>query len=88
MRKGDWKIHLYHEEWILNKGNDRFLGIELYNLQTDEGETTDLSKSNPKKRDELLKELLVWIKEKNAKLPVPIDATHLLNDSDGAGEEH
>lgn len=88
MRKGDWKIHLYHEEWVLNKGNDRFKGIELYDLQTDEGETTDLSKTNTQKRDELLKELLAWMKKTKAKLPAPIDATHLLNDNDGAGEEN
>jgi len=78
MRKGNWKIHVYHEEWVLNKGEARKEGIELYDLQNDEGERIDLSKSNPTKREELLKDVLAWWKKTSAKLPVPIDAQHTL----------
>ncbi|MEZ4905323.1 MAG: sulfatase-like hydrolase/transferase [Spirosomataceae bacterium] len=83
LRKGNWKIHVYHEEWILNKGEDRKKGIELYDLQNDEGERMDVSSSNPTKREELLKEVLRWWKKTGAKLPVPTDTQHPLQTDDG-----
>lgn len=86
MRKGDWKVHLYHEEWVLEK--DKTKSIEIYNLKDDEGEHHDLAKSNPQKRDELLKDLIAWLKTTKAKLPVPIDAQHPLNDNDGKEGEN
>ncbi len=78
MRAGDWKLHLYHEEWQLDGGREKLAtnrAVELYNLAVDPGERTDLSVSNPKKRDELLDELLAWIDRTGAKLPtVPTPA--------------
>lgn len=82
MRKGDWKILLYHEEWLLHgglKNIDRNNAIELYNLKEDEGERNNLALMNKRKRGELLKELMDWMKVTKAKLPVPIDATHQLD---------
>jgi arylsulfatase A-like enzyme len=71
MRKGDYKIMLYHEEWLLNGGFEKRAvnnAVELFHLKTDEGERTNIANSNPQKRDELLKDLLQWMKETNAKM--------------------
>jgi arylsulfatase A-like enzyme len=84
MRKGDWKILLFYEEWILDGGRDSIdtnHAVELYNLKEDEGERIDLAFINKKKRDELLNDLLAWLQMTNAKLPVAIDATHQLEES-------
>lgn len=85
LRRGDWKIHLYYEEWLLNGGMkniDKNSAVELYNLKEDEGERVNLALVNKKKRDELLKELLWWLKKENVRIPVPIDKDRQLSDSD------
>jgi arylsulfatase A-like enzyme len=72
MRKGDWKIHLYHEEWVLDGGRVALAknrAVELYNLKTDPGENKDLAGSQPGIRDELLDELLAWLHATHARLP-------------------
>jgi arylsulfatase A-like enzyme len=72
IRKGDWKLHLYHEEWQLDGGRDRLdtnHAVELYDLKNDIGERNDLSGTNAVKRDELLDELLDWLKQTGAPLP-------------------
>lgn len=72
IRKGDWKLHLYHEEWQLDGGRstiDTNRAVELYNVASDIGEREDLAGSNRAKRDELLDDLLAWIKATNAPLP-------------------
>ncbi|MGV3541523.1 MAG: sulfatase [Rufibacter sp.] len=69
MRKGDYKIMLYHEEWLLDGGWEKRAtnnSVELYKVKTDIGEYHNLAASNPAKRDELLKDVLAWIKETNA----------------------
>lgn len=71
IRKGDWKLHLYHEEWLLDGGRKKLSSnkaVELYNLSEDIGERHDLSNGNTAKRDELLDELLAWFEKTNAKL--------------------
>jgi arylsulfatase A-like enzyme len=83
MRKGDWKIHLYHEEWVLNKGKGKYDGVELYNLKSDIGERNNIASLHPQKRDLLVAEVLAWIQKIDAKLPVPIDTNHTLNNNDG-----
>lgn len=90
VRKGDWKLHLYHEEWILGGGKEGLAtsnAVELYNLRQDEGERTNLASSHTAKRDELLNGLLAWMKTVQAPMPLPVDATHRPDDSDGS-EEH
>ncbi len=70
--KGDWKLLLYHEEWILDGGRskiDENNAVELYNLKDDAGERINLATINRKKRDELLNDLLEWLKETNAPMP-------------------
>lgn len=83
MRKGDWKILLYHEEWVLGGGPQKYEGVEIYNLKNDEGEHFDLSKKNIAKRDELVKDVVAWFKKTDAKLPLPIDKDHSLITTDG-----
>lgn len=71
IRKGDWKLHLFHEEWQLDGGRDKLAtnhAVELYNLADDQGEQKNLATSNTAKRDELLTDLLAWFKSTDALL--------------------
>jgi arylsulfatase A-like enzyme len=67
IRKGDWKLHEYFEDG----------GVELYNLRTDPGETTNLAVRQPQKVKELLTLLRAWRKQTNA--PVPTERNPLYN---------
>ena len=72
IRKGDWKLHLYHEEWQLDGGRDGIdtnNALELYNLRSDIGERDNLAVKEPEKRDELLDDLLAWFDATDALLP-------------------
>jgi len=72
IRKGDWKLLLYHEEWILDGGRakiDTSNAVELYNLAEDVSEKKNLASKRVDKRDELLDDLLAWIKRFDAPLP-------------------
>jgi len=72
IRKGDWKLHLYHEEWQLDGGRDALAAsnaVELYNLRDDVGERENLALKHITKRDELLDELLRWMADVKAPLP-------------------
>ena len=71
IRKGDWKLMLYHEEWALDGGLKTVntnQAVELFNLKNDVSEQTNMANTNKSKRDELLGELLAWIKNTDAKL--------------------
>jgi len=72
IHKGDWKLHLFHEEWQLDGGRAKLAenhAVELYNLKDDIGERNDLANKNTARRDELLDELLAWHQAVNAPLP-------------------
>lgn len=72
IHKGDWKLHLYHEEWVLDGGRANLNAnnaVELYNLADDVGERKNLASKRPDKRDELLGDLLAWFDAANAPLP-------------------
>lgn len=72
IRKSDFKLHLYHEEWQLDGGRDKLAtnrAVELYNIRSDTGERDDLVTKNPAKRDELLGDLLAWQRSVNAPMP-------------------
>jgi len=72
IRKGDWKLLLFHEEWILDGGLADMAtnhSVELYNLARDPGEARDLARVETVKRDELLKDLLDW--QQSVHAPVP-----------------
>ncbi len=77
IRKGDWKLHLYHEEWLLDGGREKLdtnNAVELYNIGADIGERRNLASTNPRKRDELLDDLLAWIKATQAPFPTRVQA--------------
>ncbi|MFM9029374.1 MAG: hypothetical protein ACKOTF_01605, partial [Opitutaceae bacterium] len=72
MNEGGWKLHLFHEEWQLDGGRARLetnRAVELYDLNTDLGESNDLARSNPDKREEMLDRLLAWMKDTGALVP-------------------
>ena len=72
IHKGDWKLHLYHEEWQLDGGRAGLAtnnAVELYNLAEDFGERKNLALSHATKRDELLDDLLKWMGTIKAPLP-------------------
>jgi arylsulfatase A-like enzyme len=72
IHKGDWNLHLFHEEWQLDGGFEKLAtnhAVELYNLAEDIGERTDLAVSNPEKRNELLSDLQAWLKATDALIP-------------------
>jgi arylsulfatase A-like enzyme len=72
IHKGNWKLHLYHEEWQRDGGREKIAAnhaVELYNLGEDIGERNDLALGNPAKRDELLDDLLAWLKSTGALIP-------------------
>jgi arylsulfatase A-like enzyme len=63
IRKGDWKLHYYFE-------NDE---IELFNLTTDSSERNNLASQEPKKKEELLKDLKTWWEETKAPIPTTLN---------------
>jgi arylsulfatase A-like enzyme len=78
IRKGDWKLFLYHEEWALDVGRKEAKGkpaIELYDIAADPGEHHDLAESESGRREELLADLLQWqvaVKAKRCTEPNPL----------------
>jgi len=79
IRQGDWKLHLYHEEWRLDGGRQRLAvnkAVELYDLGRDPGERTDLALAEPKRRDALLAELEAWVQRINAPIPDQVNAAY------------
>jgi arylsulfatase A-like enzyme len=72
IRKADFKLHLYHEEWQLDGGRetiDSNNAVELYDIGADIGERRNLAATRKAKRDELLGDLLAWLKTTGAPLP-------------------
>ncbi|MCK4959690.1 MAG: sulfatase-like hydrolase/transferase, partial [Planctomycetes bacterium] len=75
IRKGKWKLLQFFEEWVLDGGAatiDSNNAIELYDLENDMSETTNLALTNKAKRDELLADLQEWQGLVNA--PIPTEA--------------
>jgi arylsulfatase A-like enzyme len=56
---GKWKLHEYFED----------SGLELYDLESDPGERTNLALEQPEKTKELLQKLRLWRTELNAPVP-------------------
>lgn len=87
IRKGDWKLFLYHEEWQLDGGRAGLAtnnAVELYNVAADIGERNNLAPTDPAKRDELLGDLLNWMKSSHALLPTQRNPAY--NPSAAAGK--
>ncbi|HKL32222.1 MAG TPA: sulfatase [Tangfeifania sp.] len=68
VRNGNWKLIEWYEKSLLGEQKAAY---ELYNLKTDEGETTNLTDSLQTKTMELAGKLENWRKEVNAQMPVP-----------------
>jgi arylsulfatase A-like enzyme len=76
MRAGDWKLLLYHEEWVLDGGLAQVpmnRAVELYNLASDPGERHDLAALETTRRDALLAQLLKWQESVGAPMPRTIN---------------
>lgn len=72
VRKDDWKLMLFHEEWTLDGGRKNLSqnnAVELYNLRSDLEERNNLAQIETAKRNELLEELLDWFDETQAPVP-------------------
>jgi arylsulfatase A-like enzyme len=72
VRNGDWKLHLYHEEWQLDGGRAGLAtnnAVELYNIRRDIGERENLALVTPRKRDQLLRDLFDWMDKVKAPMP-------------------
>ncbi|CAZ97647.1 sulfatase [Zobellia galactanivorans] len=63
---GDWKLHEYFEDGAL----------ELYNLKTDIGETTNLAKQNPLKTQQMYDELKKWRTATHAPIPTQVNPAY------------
>ncbi|MGE0128228.1 MAG: sulfatase [Blastocatellales bacterium] len=75
IRKGEWKLLLYHEEWLLDGGREKLTtnnAVELYHIESDIGERFTLPALNQRERDELLNDLLRWLQSVNAPWPAPL----------------
>ncbi|MEA2068102.1 MAG: sulfatase-like hydrolase/transferase, partial [Verrucomicrobiota bacterium] len=59
LRQGRWKLHEYFEDGR----------VELYDLESDLGERTNIAAAHPEKADELHKQLRQWRAEMNAPVP-------------------
>jgi arylsulfatase A-like enzyme len=66
VRDGKWKLIEWYENSLSGKMESAY---ELYDLENDLGETTNLSKSNPEKTGELKKLLNNWRVDVNAQMP-------------------
>lgn len=72
IRKGDFKLHLYFEEWELDGGKAQLStnhAVELFDLSKDIGEQKNIALMNTAKRDELINDLLAWLEATKAPLP-------------------
>lgn len=63
IRSGDWKLIYYYED----------KSIELFNLQEDLSESTNLAETNPAKKKELYAKLMQWIKKTKAPIPTELN---------------
>ena len=64
VRKGDWKLYLN-----TGPGVNRAPDVELFDLSRDLSEANNLAESNPKKREELLRDLHAWLNKHDAPMP-------------------
>jgi arylsulfatase A-like enzyme len=81
IRRGDWKLMMYLEEWSLDGGRaniNKNDAIELYNLRDDVSEQNNLALKETQTRDRLLDELLAWQKAIGA--PIPTDPNPMRGD--------
>lgn len=61
IRRGDWKLLYFYED----------KRTELYHLKRDPYEKSNLAESNPEKASDLLTELQTYLKDSDARMPIP-----------------
>ena len=79
VRRGDWKLMLFHEEWQLDGGRAKLASnnaVELYDLGHDLGERTNLAATQTATRDAMLDELLAWMAQTQAPMPTQANAAY------------
>ncbi|MFM7187583.1 MAG: sulfatase [Armatimonadota bacterium] len=72
IRRGDYKLFVYHEEWLLDGGAANVPGnraVELYYMKNDRGERQELAAAEPSIRDALLTAVLAYWKANGNPLP-------------------
>ena len=82
IRKGDYKLFQFHEEWVLDGGFESIEinnSVELYNIKNDIGESNNLCNVEIEKRNELLHDLLIWQKETGARIPTEANPEYIKN---------
>lgn len=72
MRKGDFKVIYFYGDGVLD-GQGRDPRVELYDLSQDLGESKDLSASQPERCMQLRDELVAWLKQVGAGIPIVRD---------------
>jgi arylsulfatase A len=68
IRSGNWKLIEWYEKSLLGEAESAF---ELYDLESDIGETRDLSDSLKTRTAEMARALQKWRIEVGAQMPVP-----------------
>ena len=63
IRAGKYKLHEYFEDG----------GLELYDLESDPGESKNLAGSNPGERDRLHRQLIQWRDATDAPVPTELN---------------
>jgi arylsulfatase A-like enzyme len=79
IRKGDWKLHLFHEEWTLDGGRESGPGngaVELYQIKNDPGEHNNLVHIEEDRRNQMLDELLGWLRDTKAPMPTAANPSY------------
>jgi arylsulfatase A-like enzyme len=72
IRKGEWKLHLFHEEWVLDGGRKGLPGnnaVELYDMKNDPGERNNQASREMERVSGLVDELLAWMEKTKAPIP-------------------
>jgi arylsulfatase A-like enzyme len=69
IRCGDWKLIRYYETTSQNAEACNAAEYELFDLENDISETTNLAQREPRKLAELKARLEAWLEEVNARLP-------------------
>jgi arylsulfatase A-like enzyme len=80
IRKGKWKLFLYHEEWILDGGKGKMFennSVELYDLNKDLSENMNLINKKRKKAESLVDDLLNWMENIDAPLPAKANSKYM-----------
>jgi hypothetical protein len=79
IRKGDWKLHLFHEEWTLDGGRESVPGngaVEIYQIKNDPGEHNNLAHIEEDRRNQMLDDLLGWLRDTKAPMPTAANPSY------------